>query len=281
MDFIGLCCVVQHELSRALATVLKSNVKLASLGLVLGVEVRNREFTAMDAKTSQAMLAAAQQSHGQHKSLQSQQKSADEPLDGSWTEMPASQEQPAAKQPLDPYAMDLLAELLGSNTLQDRRLDMSVGPYGFELLSSGSKKEVVEHAARSILYADMHDLQVVFAVHVKVRRALRKRPRFPPWPDLGDAAKRVNPFNVLRIWSSPMLAFFAHAATCQQNALALTKFWNKYLQLAATIIASHVPGDPHKCPDRRGIWRSAHHVPGHVRGEAHSFARGGGHAERA
>ncbi len=185
---------MQHELSRALATVLKSNVKLASLGLVLGVEVRNRGFTAVDAKTSQAMLAA-EQSQGQHKSLQSQQKRADEPLHGSWTEMPASQEQPAAKEPLDPDAMGILAKLLGSNTLQDRRLDMSVGPYGFELLSSGSKKEVVEHAARSILYADMHDLQAVFAVHVKVQRALGKRPRFPRWPDLGDAAKRVNPFN--------------------------------------------------------------------------------------
>ncbi|KAK9917952.1 hypothetical protein WJX75_000008 [Coccomyxa subellipsoidea] len=78
---------------------------------------------------------------------------------------------------------------------------MMVGPYGFELLSAGGKKEVVEHAARSLLYADMHNLQIVVAVHVKVHQATsgvsKRRPSFPAWPDLGAAAKRVIPVDML------------------------------------------------------------------------------------
>lgn len=156
----------------------------------------------MDEKVSQAVLARAHAKARAHQSLaqldslqmqmdslQTQQRSAAEPSE-NWIASPE-------REHVYPNVLDLLPKLLGSDTLRERRLDMMVGPYGFELLSAGGKKEVMEHAARSLLYADMHDLQIVFAIHVKVHRATSgvkgRRPSFPAWPDLGDAAKRVNP----------------------------------------------------------------------------------------
>ena len=193
---------MQHEVGRGLAAVLVSNLKLASLSMMLGIQVRNCEFAAMDAKFSQAVLARAHAKARSHQSfaqlnslqmqmnsLQTQQRNAAEPSE-NWT---SSQE----REHVDYNVLNLLPKLLGSDTLRERRLDMMVGPYGFELLSAGGKKEVVEHAARSLLYADMHNLQIVVAVHVKVHQATsgvsKRRPSFPAWPDLGAAAKRVNP----------------------------------------------------------------------------------------
>ena len=55
---------------------------------------------------------------------------------------------------------------------------------------------MLEPAARSIMYGDIHALATVFAVHVQVRRAWELRepaPTFNPWPLLGVAAARVRP----------------------------------------------------------------------------------------
>ena len=73
-----------------------------------------------------------------------------------------------------------------------RRLDMRVGACGFELVSGGKAYQLGDHVARSILYRDMHQLSVVFAIHVMLAlprdlalpdptdQALMQQ--FPAWP---------------------------------------------------------------------------------------------------
>ena len=203
---------LQHDLSRALAAVLKSNLQLASLNLTLGVEVRNLDYSVADASSIEAVTAQARRLAESHSSKNPLQRSTPPTAKQASVSVPSSSatDKPAANfGPADPAVTDLLLKLLKSSRLQSRRLDMSVGPIGFELLSAGNEQQVLEHAARSILYAEIHDLELVFAVHIRVLRKKAGRGKkaaadqFPPWPQLGEAAGKVSSVTAL-------LSFYEH-----------------------------------------------------------------------
>ena len=91
--------------------------------------------------------------------------------------------------------VDRLLRTFSQGQLDKRRLGICVGSYGFELMSGGSRAQVEEHAARSLAYAKLHGLELVFAVHFIVQRATtRQQPvTFPTWPAIPKADEQVSP----------------------------------------------------------------------------------------
>ena len=91
---------MQHEMSRCLAAVLLSNLKLVSLDLRLAVEVRNLAFEVESARTAAAVVQLAERLASKHpasKAAQRQQTLAIEQLLMEGTSAP-----PPATQPAEP-----------------------------------------------------------------------------------------------------------------------------------------------------------------------------------
>ena len=105
--------------------------------------------------------------------------------------------------------------------LDKRRLDICVGSYGFELMSGGSRAQVEEHAARSLVYAKLHGLELVFAVHFIVQRVTtHQQPvTFPTWPAIPKANEQVPLVRSCEF--QPLAKFILHVAVQVGIALAL------------------------------------------------------------
>ena len=162
----------------------------------MGVEVRQRNITEANAQTPLASLSTAVSESLASTSFDQPQHVADQPAAAAYE---ALEEQAATAVTEKEYAIvqEKLVATLQSGRLQDRRLDIFVGPYGFELMSGGTAAQVHDHAARSLLYAALHGLQTVFAVHFRVQRAGDQHQdisdAFPRWPDLPSTPCQVDP----------------------------------------------------------------------------------------
>ena len=198
--------VLQHEMSRGLSQILSSKPQLTSKQLQLGVEVRQRDqsFTAdqqlaVDVACATEQASADAQSIEQERSPLSTQKQQAVDYSSAHATMPlASLEldkpvHPQVEEVTQTAFVDKLVRTFTHGQLDKRRLDICVGSYGFELMSGGSRAQVEEHAARSLVYAKLHGLELVFAVHFIVQRATtRQQPvTFPTWPAITKANEEV------------------------------------------------------------------------------------------
>ncbi len=200
--------VLQHEISRGLSQVLSSKPQLASKQWRLGVDVcqRDHSFTA-DQQLAMAVACAteraraAAQSIYQNRSPLGAQKQQAVDYSSAHATMPLASfelDEPVdslVEEAVQTILVDRLLRTFCQGQLDKRRLDICVGSYGFELMSGGSKAQVEEHAARSLVYAKLHGLELVFAVHFIVQRAAtRQQPvTFPTWPAIPKANEQVPP----------------------------------------------------------------------------------------
>jgi hypothetical protein len=208
---------MQHEVSRGLSIGLSSTPEMASRNFKLGVEVRQREQLL---NADEQLPSAYEQMPSADEQLPAASRSADElraaaslrvdelraiaslrvegllkavahpvPHDPDGAAAHAS-----AREESDTIIIDHVQQMLQSGRLQERRLDVYAGPFGYKVMSGGSSSQVADHAASSVLYAKLHGLEVVFAVHFKVRRASdqRKPITFPAWPAIGLLNEQVN-----------------------------------------------------------------------------------------
>ena len=197
---------MQHEVSRGLSIGLSSTPEMASRNFKLGVEVRQREQLL---NADEQLPSAYEQMPSADEQLPAASRSADElraaaslrvegllkavahpvPHDPDGAAAHAS-----AREESDSIIIDHVQQMLQSGRLQERRLDVYAGPFGYKVMSGGSSSQVADHAASSVLYAKLHGLEVVFAVHFKVRRASdqRKPITFPAWPAIGLLNEQVN-----------------------------------------------------------------------------------------
>jgi len=172
--------------------VLTSTPEIATRKFMLGVEVRQRDgmltldepVPAASASTDEQLLDDPTVAEG----LLGVTSSG--PMHGA---PDAATGGASAQEIEDSDIRDKLQVLLQSGSLQDRRLVMHASPYGFEMMSGGDAHQVLEHATRSILYAKLHGLETVFAVHFKVQREGSRPVSFPEWPSMGSEYKQVIP----------------------------------------------------------------------------------------
>jgi len=199
-----------------LSVVVTSSPKLLLKRYGMGVEVRQRHLTETDAEIPLASLSTAVSGPLASTSFNQAQDVRDQP---AATTYEALGEKPATA--VSAKEVDIVQErfvaMLQSGRLQDRRLDIFVGPYGFELMSGGTATQVCEHAARSLLYAALYRLQTVFAVHFRVQRADDEHQDmsyvFPRWPDLSSAPHQVCPKNPPHLAMQPQPSNLKLAAT--------------------------------------------------------------------
>ena len=201
---------VQHEVSRGLSLVLSSTPEMVSKNIKLGVEVRQREqLPSADEQLPSAdeQLPAASRSADELRAAASLRVDELRAIASLRVEgllkavahpMPQDPDGVAAhasaREESDSIVIDHVQQMLQSGRLQERRLDVYAGPFGYKVMSGGSSSQVADHAASSVLYAKLHGLEVVFAVHFKVCRASdqRKPITFPAWPAIGQLNEQVD-----------------------------------------------------------------------------------------
>ncbi|CAK0782583.1 hypothetical protein CVIRNUC_005792 [Coccomyxa viridis] len=171
----------QHEISRGLSQVLSSKPQLASKQWRL----ERARAAAQSIYQKRSPLGAQKQQAVDYSSAHATMPLAsfelDEPVDS------------LVEEAVQTILVDRLLRTFCQGQLDKRRLDICVGSYGFELMSGGSKAQVEEHAARSLVYAKLHGLELVFAVHFIVQRAAtRQQPvTFPTWPAIPKANEQT------------------------------------------------------------------------------------------
>ena len=183
---------MQHEVSRGLSLALSSTPEMASKKLKLSVEVRQREqLLTADEQVPAASPSADEQLPAAGLSQEGLLQAVGHPVPH---EPDGTAAKASAREEGDSSIIARVKQMLQSGRLQERRLDMYAGPYGYEVMSGGSSSQVAEHAARSLLYARLHGLEVVFAVHFMVRRTgdQRKPITFPAWPAMGQLNEQVS-----------------------------------------------------------------------------------------